>query len=241
MRTLSLERVAIIGDTHMGDGGGGDNFLRNAPTFLKFCSFCERDNRTLLIAGDVWELLAYSWEDIYSRHAPAFQAMIRLANANLLILIMGNHDDGAGIMRGFMPRVVFDYLDIESGGRVIHVEHGHRFDPLNAHTGFWQRLVVRLDTWLEEHRVDGEFRRFRRLDEQLKQAAGKFLAQKEYDAVVFGHSHILCEESYSTPNGVRSYYNPGTWCHPIPHAVMVDSGRIELCQVTARKEVVVDE
>lgn len=238
MNLLKLDRLAVIADTHWGSGDAGDAFLKNAGLFVKFCEWCEKEERTLCIAGDVWELLVYGWPEIVARHALAFRSLRKLAEQNLLLLIMGNHDQGAGVLAGIIPRVCFFSVDVETGGKIVHIEHGHRFDKLTSHPNWLQTWASQVGNWVKRTSfLEQEQRRFRRLDELLKESAGRLLAQKEYDAVIFGHSHTLAQESYATKHGTRYYYNPGTWNESLPHSVMVTEGRLELCPVIARKEV----
>lgn len=96
----------------------------------------------LFLNGDIFELWKYPGKlsDIISNYSELTTAIRNFAKSkgHRVIFLVGNHDDVLGYDKSAQQLLVRSLntelclaVDIAYRGRVIHVEHGHQFDPYN--------------------------------------------------------------------------------------------------------------
>jgi UDP-2,3-diacylglucosamine pyrophosphatase LpxH len=136
------DKVAILSDWHMGDGGPNDDFKKNANLMLEALeNYYEPRGWTLVLNGDIEEYLRARPEAIRKAWAPVFTVLDRLRTAGRLIRLVGNHeirdglDDFLAVHRPFDGEAVkFDY-----GGRILFLFHGHQGGTVNS--GRFNRFI----------------------------------------------------------------------------------------------------
>jgi len=101
-----------------------------------------KTNACLILNGDIFELWAYPHgiEQIISKYQRLTKAIVEFSKAagHNTYFVVGNHDDTVGhtdtdqevIYSKWGAQICLN-LDIDLNGQVIHVEHGHQFDPYN--------------------------------------------------------------------------------------------------------------
>lgn len=136
LRSLSdTDKVAILSDWHMGDGGPNDDFRKNAAVVLEALEgYYEPRGWTLILNGDIEEYLRARPEAIRRAWAPVFSVLERLRAAGRLIRLVGNHE----IREEFSPFIEahrpFDgeALKLDYGGRTLFLFHGHQAGKVNS-------------------------------------------------------------------------------------------------------------
>lgn len=133
-RVLNPGKLFIISDLHIGDGSLRDNLTKDnkALHFNRFLDEVERQCGTLMILGDLMELLRYPWTTVLGKWWRLFD---RLSEMDVHY-VPGNHDDL------FDPRYeecrqahpFFESLHhpftASIGGKRFRFMHGHEIDPL---------------------------------------------------------------------------------------------------------------
>ncbi len=119
-------RVLILSDLHMGDGGRGDDFVRNGDLVL---SVLEKkylaEDWDLVLNGDVEDLQRYRLSAIRRRWADVYRLFDRFAEKGKLHKIVGNHDEDL-LLDASYPYPLYDAVRIETGILPIFVYHGHQ-------------------------------------------------------------------------------------------------------------------
>jgi predicted phosphodiesterase len=119
-------KALILSDLHMGDGGRGDDFVRNGDLVLDLLE--KRylaDGWDLVLNGDVEDLQRYKLSAIYGRWAAMYRVFDRFAEKGKLHKIVGNHDEDL-VLENAYPYPLHDAIRIETGILPIFVYHGHQ-------------------------------------------------------------------------------------------------------------------
>lgn len=142
------DRVLILSDLHLGDGGSRDDFRSNGELLREVLArFYLPRGYTLVLNGDIEELQRFALPRIRGRWAELYELFGRFASGPGLHRIVGNHDEAlwrfgksldgqplrAGIRLGF-------------GADTMFVFHGHQatifFERFNDLSGFFLRHVA---------------------------------------------------------------------------------------------------
>ncbi|HEX5474618.1 MAG TPA: metallophosphoesterase [Vicinamibacterales bacterium] len=241
------ERLLITSDTHI-----GSYFCNARPHLVPFLEYAAAGGYNVCFNGDGIDVLHTSLRKITAETAALLadtQRVLQKYPALTIYYTVGNHDI---ILEHYMAewsrmRLV-PFLNVLSGDKRYRVEHGHLYDPFfirhpdlqNAMTRFSYylcRLHPAWYHWFKRYHT-AKLRLKRRLfggnvDETLieggegpafVEAAGE-LAQRGFDAVVFGHTH---NENVLPLKGTEAvYYNTGSWFGQ-PYYVEIDHGAIAL-------------
>ncbi|MDR2602883.1 MAG: serine/threonine protein phosphatase [Spirochaetaceae bacterium] len=131
------QKVLILSDLHMGDGGYGDDLSHNGPmltTLLREKYLAEGWN--LVLNGDVEDVQRYRLSKIKRAWKELYGVFDGFAEKNMLYKTIGNHD-GSLIFEKDYPYPLAIAIKIETAYNPIYVYHGHqaspvytRFDPL---------------------------------------------------------------------------------------------------------------
>jgi len=128
-RSLSLEngdKVLILSDLHMGDGGRGDDLVRNEGLLLDALELWYLPRGYVLVLnGDIEELQGFSLAEIRMRWKRLYALFDRFAARGGLYRIIGNHDEDIRFEAGY-PYPLFDALRIDTGVLPVYVYHGHQ-------------------------------------------------------------------------------------------------------------------
>jgi UDP-2,3-diacylglucosamine pyrophosphatase LpxH len=236
------ESLCIISDLHLGN----PSFVQgeNLASFIKYLT---ENNSSLCINGDGIDLLQLSipklTQDIHSilRGLQDFFAH----GKKKIYYVIGNHDiymeaflEDAGIFN------VVPFLDVISGERRIHIEHGHLYDSLFIYfPGFYIQMAKLLGllvqilpsffhlyfkiadffSWLPIRKKLGLS--YPLIDNPVFLRAAKEICERGFDAVVFGHTHHCgIQEIWNN----KKYANAGSWADETVHYLTIDKGEIHL-------------
>jgi len=136
------DKVAILSDWHMGDGGPNDDFKKNAALMLSALEdFYEPKGWTLVLNGDIEEYLRARPEAIRRAWAPVFSVLDRLKAEGRLIRLLGNHEIRTGVEAFVEAHQPFDgeAIKFDFGGRTLFLFHGHQAGKVNS--GKFNRFI----------------------------------------------------------------------------------------------------
>ena len=163
----------------------------------------------MCINGDGFELLQGNFKRWVTSALPVVRRLRRLRDSGCRIYYtIGNHDIAFEHVLHDLPIAVTPFLNVTSGDRRIHIEHGHLQEPFYArYPRLYQYgavmarplLVARADTyelWSRMQRAVDERRHHRRhgadgeaeVDYTYYRSASMFF-DRGFDAVIFGHTH----------------------------------------------------
>jgi len=129
------ERIVILSDLHMGNGGRNDDFVHNGPLCLEALeSFYFAKDFTLILNGDIEELLRNSKAEIEENWRPMYKLFARFRAKGRLIWLQGNHEILPAENRGGGRPAWFDGESVVlefPHGRVF-VFHGHQAGVANS-------------------------------------------------------------------------------------------------------------
>ena len=190
-------RLVIFSDLHLGDGGGNDDFKKNAGLFLAIMRrhYLEK-NYTLILNGDIEELARFSLASIARHWFEVYAVWAEFAARGALVKLAGNHD--LALLRrrpGDLSFPVSEALKIRLGGKSLFVVHGHQSSHL--HWAF-QTLGFLFLRWLLHPLGIGNYtvarssrRRFR-----VERRVYGFARSRKIMALI-GHTHRPLFESLS--------------------------------------------
>jgi len=234
---VNEDRLCVISDLHLGN----PSFLQGR-SFNSFLEYLSGRDMSLCINGDGLDLLHLSFPRLMNDLPPVIERIRDFFSGKgiRIYYVVGNHDiylesflEGSGVF------TVVPFLDVVSGGRRIHIEHGHLYDRLFLyHPGLYVQLTkmsglcVKLFPMLFPlwegliHRFL-QFRKRGRKDyidrPAFMSAAGRLFA-RGFDAVIFGHSH----HSGLLSDGETTYANAGSWLGREGHYIEIEMGGVRL-------------
>ncbi|MGO9309077.1 MAG: metallophosphoesterase family protein [Spirochaetia bacterium] len=144
----AADRVVIMSDLHLGDGGPRDDFRQNAGLVQEVLrSHYLAAGYSLVLNGDIEELQRFSYARIRARWEPLLALFEEFRRRGALYKILGNHDQGLRaaaekrLSDTFLDAVCFT-LDRDT----IFLFHGHQatifFERFNGVAGFFLRYVA---------------------------------------------------------------------------------------------------
>ena len=178
-----------------------------------------------------------------SKHEVEFMARCR--QFKQCVVILGNHEypyyRAAGIYFDYGLEKICKKYRFYSGGELIILEHGHRFDPnCNGENAlYWNRALVRATTFLDKLfkcDVQEYLREKRWIDKALRDIENdKGIMQraiKKYEAhdawVIIGHRHA------PYINYKKKFADCGDWIHNRSY-VTIENGKVELHEAKNEK------
>jgi predicted phosphodiesterase len=141
------DRIVILSDLHLGDGGPRDDFRHNAALVQEVLrSHYLEAGFTLVLNGDIEELQRFPYEAI-QRGWPGVLAIFRaFRRQTALDRIVGNHDELLPTVADPSERPFLEAVRFTMNGNCIVVFHGHQatifFERFNAISGFLLRHVA---------------------------------------------------------------------------------------------------
>jgi UDP-2,3-diacylglucosamine pyrophosphatase LpxH len=239
-------RLLVTSDTHI-----GNRFCDARRGLVRWLDYACAHNYNVCINGDGIELQYTSLRRFTTETAALLRDIRRIASEITIYYTIGNHDI---ILEHYLGewgglRLV-PYLNVTSGTKRIRIEHGHLYDTslmtrpdlrhgLRRFFYFLCRIYPPGFHWHEKYQIL-RYRYIRRLlghDRHLLDSpmtrdvspsfheAAEDLAQRGFDAVIFGHTH---RHGVLPLNGNRArYLNTGSWFDQ-PHYVVIDNGEVEL-------------
>jgi UDP-2,3-diacylglucosamine pyrophosphatase LpxH len=118
-------KLLIISDFHMG-GGRRDDLERNGGLLCAILDgyYFER-GYTLVLNGDIEELLKYSLASIRARWQRMYLLFDRFNEAGRLYKIVGNHDAALVLERQY-PYPLYETVTVHTACARVYVYHGHQ-------------------------------------------------------------------------------------------------------------------
>lgn len=219
--------ILIISDLHIGKGDSFDTFGWNE---VEFISTLERIRKfmgikKIILNGDIYELMKFRKEEVYK----AYPRLVEYFKNDYFVYLKGNHDfinDEGGLS-----------FEIENkNGKKIHIEHGHNADFLNGTrlgrfiSGLSFKILksitaneMFLKIYLKIVEFDDQINRIPRKYDSVKYLHYALKLLKEYDLVIFGHTHKI--ESHKTYylNMKKKYLNCGSCSLGRFQAIILDT------------------
>ena len=137
-------RVVIFSDLHMGDGGRNDEFRHNAGmlrTILE--SHYLEQGYSLVLNGDVEELLKFDYESIVKAWSDFYDLFLRFRKNGFFWKLYGNHDirlldlDDYRLAASLVESLAFQYR-----GNTLLLYHGHQASAfLNGPCSIFSRAL----------------------------------------------------------------------------------------------------
>lgn len=234
--TVREERLVVISDLHL-----GNPFCHAKREIVEFLTDAVARDYSICINGDGLDIAQTSFIRL-TREIPEVFSQLRRARrkgANVYYCI-GNHDillehllDDWGLF------TLVPFLNVESGARRYHIQHGQNFDPfymsrpalyeIATHLAgyflkFWPNLYhlwiafERLKSRLakEQGAIPGEPATFLEAATQI--------CRRGFDGVIFGHTH---HPGLVPLDDGAVYVNTGSWLL-LPHYAEICRGELSL-------------
>ncbi len=142
------DRILIMSDLHLGDGGPRDDFRHNAAlveTVLR--DHYLASGWALVLNGDIEELQRFSYPAIHAKWKDVFALFAEFGRRAALYKIVGNHDQ---TLRAHAPRkeasALLDGMRLASNGSELFLFHGHQatifFERFNGVSEFFLRAFA---------------------------------------------------------------------------------------------------
>ena len=218
-------RLVLFSDVHRGNGSWSDSFLNNKPLYEAALHYYDARDFACVELGDGDEL----WEnrnitDISEIHSDVFSKLADFAAKERLFLLWGNHDRvkssvkfraAAGTSYSFLPRAVESLiLEDPTGGRRVHLLHGHQVDPWNNQLWKLTRWLVRY-LWKPLELAGFKDPTSAAKNYKRREAVGARLenwARARHTYLAAGHTHRP-SLTFSEKEG-WGYFNTGSCVHP---------------------------
>lgn len=142
------DRVVIISDLHLGDGGPRDDFRQNAALVQEILrSHYLPAGYSLVLNGDIEELQRFSYARIRAHWEPLLALFDEFRRGGALYKILGNHDQGLrAVAEKQLSDTLLDAICFTIGRDTIFLFHGHQatifFERFNGVAGFFLRDVA---------------------------------------------------------------------------------------------------
>ena len=241
-KQVNEDHLCVISDLHLGN-----------PAFLKrdylssFLKYLTKKGTSLCINGDGIDLLQYSTKNLVRDIQSSLKSVKDFISrgSKSIYYVLGNHDihlepylDKFGIF-SFAP-----FLEVISGGRRIHIEHGHRFDErFHCFPGLYHHLSKVLGKllivspkffhiffkieWffhaLKNKKVNGRHSTLVEAPSNFT-AAQKFFA-RGFDIVILAHTHL---HGLQVLEDGKILANAGAWTADKIHYLEIKQGAISL-------------
>lgn len=226
----------VISDLHL-----GNPFSEAKKRVIPFLKWAASEKYDICINGDGLEIAQASFTKIAFDVPEFFRLLGEFRKAGREVYyVTGNHDialehflEDWGMMK------VSPFLNVNSEGARIRIEHGHIYDPffvrypvlyeaLTHFAGLLLKLRPELyRMWISFERFTSKLRARKSgiVGEQphFREAALE-LSRRGFDAIVFGHTHHAGETTLETGS---VYFNAGSWMLA-PHYVKIDHGKVTL-------------
>lgn len=230
------DHLVVISDLHL-----GNPFCRAKQQIVEFLAAAVDARCSICINGDGLDIAQTSFIRL-TREIPEVLSQLKRANRQGLNVFycIGNHDimlqhllDDWGLF------TVVPFLNVESGDKRFHVQHGHEYDPFYMS---WPRLYdfvthvagYFLKLWPELYRAWIAFERFRGDLRGRRQGisaepaefveAAEEICRRGFDGVIFGHTHH--PGTIELSEGAL-YVNTGSWLLR-PYYAEISQGRLAL-------------
>lgn len=205
--TSAIKKYIIISDSHIG-GKYGQHFDVDDDTFISKLKELSSEYDNIIINGDMYDLYdtaccCQSKESYYniikSNHSKLVEYIHKGIEDGKIIYITGNHDDLGDDDYNYKFLQSIPYLDIKTGTKIIHIEHGHRHDispNLNTCCEYPDCCCPRVSRWFNSfvNCLNTCFCTYlccnnKQTDDMKYYEKVAYKMSNTYNAVIFGHIH----------------------------------------------------
>jgi predicted phosphodiesterase len=197
------DRLVVFSDLHVGNRRRGDDFLKNAELFMNVLEqHYLLQGYTLVLNGDIEELLRFSLKEIETRWPDLYALFGRFYDAKRLYKVVGNHDIALPVYKEYpFSETLIDGLKVRHREDVLFLFHGHQASSLqtrfNVLVGLTLRYFAR-PLGIKNYSVSrSTFRKY-----QTERRVYSF-SQADRIASVVGHTHRPLFESLSKVDSLR--------------------------------------
>ncbi len=141
------DRIVILSDLHLGDGGPRDDFRQNADLVMQALRryYLEGDF-SLVLNGDIEELQRFRYDSIRSSWSGLLELFEEFRRRTALYRIIGNHDESLPAVAHGRAGPLLEAVRLTLDGNTILLFHGHQaaifFERFNSVAGFFLRHVA---------------------------------------------------------------------------------------------------
>ena len=235
------DHLCVISDLHLG------NPAFNKRDYLSsFLQYLSKRGASLCINGDCFDLLQFSTAKLAMDLQLIRQSLKDFLSQGRkkLYYVKGNHDiHSEAYLAKSGIRSVMPFLDVVSGDRRIHIEHGHRYDPrfrdypkLSTHLArvlgkmlkvspkFFQ-LYFKIEWFLSD--LNNKIRGLENsiFDAQRNLAAALGFFTRGFDIVILAHTH---RHGLQMLEDGKILANAGAWTSDKIHYLEIKAGAIKL-------------
>ena len=206
--------LCILSDLHIGARKEFDTFHWKTPDFIAILDYVRQlyNVDETILNGDTYDLYQHSFQLIKEANTD----IIEYFEQNNFIQIRGNHDISV------LPSLQ-SYDITNKKGKKIHIEHGHLGDLLSGTAigrkiGHWGFKVIKefmhiksfQDLFMKIVKQNDYYETIPRKYDTYKYLKYALKLLRNYDFVVFGHTHKLEEHKTFYLNSKKIYVNTGT-------------------------------
>jgi len=189
------DRLVVVSDLHLGDGGKLDDFSHNGTLLQNALEhyYLPRGFH-LLLNGDIEELQRFSQHRVRKRWQELFQLFLKFQSSNGLTRLIGNHDMSPASLGPGLKNPGHAVRLLTASGEIL-VFHGHQaalYGPLINHLLGWFLRWVASPLGIRNYTVAFNSRRKYRYEKRVY-----LFARSQRIMTIIGHTHRPLFESMS--------------------------------------------
>ena len=145
IRLNRRDRLVVFSDLHVGNRRRGDDFLKNAELFMDVLrQHYLAQGYTLILNGDIEELLRFSLGEIEARWPDLYALFGRFYDAKRLYKVVGNHDIALPLYKEYpFSEILIDALKLRHKRDVLFLFHGHQASSFQTRFSVLGGLTLR--------------------------------------------------------------------------------------------------
>lgn len=234
--SICAEKLVVISDLHL-----GNPFSEAKKRVLSFLKWAVHQGYDVCINGDGLDIAQSSFSKIAFDVPELFRILSRIrSQGRQVYYVTGNHDIALEhFLEDWGAMTVCPFLNVDSNGTRIRIEHGHIYDPFFVkHPVLYEKLThfagILLQVQPQIYRLWISFERWKSRMRAKKTGilgehpsfneAATELSRRGFDVVVFGHTHHPGFHQLETGS---LYLNPGSWMLST-HYVLIENGKVSL-------------
>ncbi|HPG40822.1 MAG TPA: metallophosphoesterase [bacterium] len=196
------DSYVIFSDLHLGDGGGKDDFAKNAKLFKKILkSFYWKKEFNLVLNGDIEDLQKFTLHSIITRWKKVYSLFKKFQAANKLIKIIGNHDYNLVFINKRYPLKIHQAVKLNYQQYNLFLYHGHQahhfLEKYNTLFGYIVRFIIKplgINNYSTAYDSKKKF--------QVESNAYRFSSKFKLISII-GHTHRPLFESLSKVDTIK--------------------------------------
>jgi UDP-2,3-diacylglucosamine pyrophosphatase LpxH len=239
---IKEDHLCVISDLHLGN-----------PAFLKsdylksFIMHLSRKGTNLCINGDGIDLLQCTTKKLVTDLRSAFTSLKYLISqgSKKIYYVLGNHDTHLEPYLAELDIFSFTpFLEVVSGGRRIHIEHGHHYDYRYNHFPklfhnlskiLGKLLIISPNFFHLFFKIEWFFHVMKNkkvngpnsvlVDTHTNFSAARELFARGFDIVILAHTHL---HGLQVMENGKIFANAGAWTSEKLHYLEIKQGAISL-------------